>query len=596
MPKQIELSEINHQAYQGRPIDNSSFVGAAQQLVEAGAFIAERSAFKQLEQGVASLEQAYVNEKESDRLAFASVKDQLASGNLGDEDTRELQTQAVKLASKLRQGGSSLDYVTKLQVATKQAKMRAPWAADKLEATFQRYVGSEGASAIYSDYQASQKLQQQYQQQLLADASEMGLHPSDPYLEEKVMQGKSEAYKLNMRTKQLQAAGAEDELLSREVINTSYTAIDNQVESVASGIIAQYGSLDNIPTEQKAFYIQQLMQLQNNSRLSVESALTKRNILKTDKDHLNSMASSMGNKISMMLDVLNGKLSADVMKNGLAIAENKEMLDLYKTDPSLFKAVQLGKQLQGQSFQSQIFNNQTNSQLIKWIKGGEAPANPEDRARVVGKMSKIIADPEIEPEAANIIGSVIIDTLDRGVKSPGSLSSEDRDILIDSYRNPKAKQYFDSDPNAIPVLERAIQYKMYQELPSILKKRYSQEELKQVQASVATSGAVSFQPVQVAGGDFARAQIIASELNKAVAPKVNKTLQTWSAYSADVGAIKLNPYAKLRNVMQVIGASEVEITSSQTKPEAVESPVKGVQQTKVRRIVRDADGNFRDAE
>lgn len=595
MPKQIELSQVNYQAQQSRPIDNSAFVSAAEGVINAGAFVAEQSAFKQLSQDVASLEQSYVNERSADQQAFADVRAQLAVGN-SDADTKELQAQAVKLASKLRQGGNSLDYVTKLQVATKQAKMRAPWAADKLEATFQKYVGSEGASAIYSDYQSSQKLQQQYQQQLLADASEMGLHPADPFLEEKVMQGKADAYKLKTKMAQLQAGTMEDEVLSRDIITTSYKTADNQIESVVSAVYSQFGDLNSIPVEQKSAYVQKLLHLRNNMGLYTAEALGKHNITKVDREHLNSMQATFNNKVDALIQAVNGELDANIFAKGMSITENKELLSLYNASPSLFNAVTLGTRMQGSSFLGQVFDSQTTAGLVNWIKTSEIPKDQRVRSGAIGRLSQIMADPKADAEASEIVGSTIIDALDKGVRSPSSMSAKERDMLIDAYRNPKAKQYFDKDKNALPVLERAVTYKMWQELPGVLKDRYDAQELKQVQANVATNGQMTFSPLKVSGGNFEKAQAIAKELNAAVAPKYNKVLQTWAAYSGDQSKITLNPYAKLRNTMPVVGAQDVELPVNTQSYMQQAEPVEQDTQPKVRRIIRRSDGSLGDAE
>ena len=588
MPQQIDLNQIQYQAAQVRPVDNSAFVNATSNLIDAGALLQERSAFKSLQKDVSSLEQDYQNEKQADATAFADVRAQLANGTKADSDTAELQAHAVKLANKLRQGGNSLDYVTKLQLATKQAKMRAPWAADKLEATFQQYVGSEGSSMIYTDYQASQKLQQQYQQQLLSDASEMGLHPADPFLEQKVLQGKAEAYKLKTDMQKMQAVGASDELVSRSVINASITGVDNQIESVISAAVAQYGSLDMVPVEQQAMYVQQLAQLKANARLSIENSVTRSGLIKPDKEHLNSMVASLTSKVDLMTDMLNGKVSSDIIKNGYSIAENGVMLDLYNKDVNLFKAVSLMAKAPNAPFSSSVQNAKLGGQMINFI-NGEYPTDTKERNATVSAITSAMQHKDTAPETQEQLGSAIVDALDKGVRSPGTMTVADRDILIDAYRNPRNKPVFDKDPKSLQVLERAVQHKMHKEIPDVLKSRYEPTDLKQVQATVSTNGALQFVPLKTDGGDFDRASAIASELNKHVAPKVNKTLDTWSAYSGAQGKITINPYAKLRNIMPVLGVEDVVIQQPQraAAPQAAPAP----EQPKVRRVVRKADGS-----
>jgi hypothetical protein len=590
MPQQIDLNPIQYQAAQVSPVDSSAFVQATGQLIDTAAFIAERSAFQHLQKDVSALEQSYQNDKQADAKAFADVRAKLAEGSEKDADTAELQAQAVKLAAKLRQGGNSLDYVTKLQLATKQAKMRAPWAADKLEATFQKYIGSEGSSMIFTDYQASQKMQQQYQQQLLADASEMGLHPADPYLEEKVMQGKAEAYKLNMRTKQLAAAGAEDEVMSREVINTALTGMDNQVESVVSVAVEQFGSLDAVPVEQKTAYLQQIRQFQANARLYIEGAVTRRGLLKYDKEHLSGVLSAFNSKLKLIEESLSGKVSSEIFKDGLSAAENATMLDLYGKDPALAKAILLMSKAPTGEFSTKIMNNKLAESTIRFIQN-EYPADAKERAATIDAVTRGLQAKETPPEVQAQFGSAIVDALDKGVRSPGTMTVADRDMLINAYRNPKAKQYFDTDPAAIPVLERAVQYKMYQEIPGVLRERYDAAELKQVQANVSTDGTVTFVPLQVAGGDFERARSIASELNSKLAPNINNTLNTWAAYSGEQGKITINPYSKLRNIMPVLGVEDVVLDRQQSQSESQPAPVID-NKPSVRRVLRGPDGSF----
>ncbi len=586
MPQQVDLNQPSYQAARVAPVDNSVYLEPLAQAAEAGFDIAEKRTFDLLQQDVAKLEQGYRSDKQATQQAFADVKSQLAAGNQPDNEVADLQAQAVKLAAKLRQGGNNLDYVTKLQLAAKQAKMRTPWAADKIEATFQRYVGSEGSSQIYTDYQVNQKMQQQYQSQLISAASEMGLHPADPYLEEKVMQARGEAYKLNARMRQLEAAGAEDEVLSRELINSSVNSIDNQTESVVSALVEQYGGLDRVPPELREKYVQQIRQLKANARSSVERLLSDNGLIKRDKEHLGSMMSNLNNKLDLLEDTLTGKLSADIATNNLSIAEDGTMLELYKKSPGLFKALMINNKAPNAQFTSQIEANRLGQEVANFIRG-EYSQDPKVRSSVIGTIGSAMTAKTTEPEAIDQLGQSVITALEKGTVSPGSMTEADRDKLIDLYRNPQARKYFESDPQAIPVLARALEYKLHQAIPTAIKQRYDAKVLQQVQANTDKSGKVSFVLNPDTQGDVSEAYNAIEELNRAIAPAINKAVDTWATYSANQGKISFDPYRKLQGVMKVNGLSDITLPQAEVSQPVKQQPVGGV-----RRVVRRPDGTL----
>lgn len=223
--------------------------------------------------------------------------------------------------------------------------------------------------------------------------------------------------------------------------------------------------------------------------------------------------------------------------------------------------------------------------MINFI-NGEYPTDAKERNATVSAITSAMQHKDTAPETQEQLGSAIVDALDKGVRSPGTMTVADRDILIDAYRNPRNKPVFEQDPKSLQVLERAIQHKLYQEIPSVLKERYEPTELKQVQANVAPSGAVQFVPLRAEGGDFDRARAIASELNKHVAPRVNKALDTWAAYSGAQGKITINPYTKLKGLMPVLGVEDV-VIQRQTSPQQTSQPAS---KPAIRRVVRKADG------
>jgi hypothetical protein len=587
MPQQIDLNPIQYQAPQTRPVDSTGIVQSLGQAVDTAAFVVEQSAFKSLQNNVAKLEQDYQAEKQADAQAFADVRAKLADGQ-ADADVAGLQAQAVKLAAKLRQGGNSLDYVTKLQLATKQAKMRAPWAADKLEATFQKYVGSEGSSMIYTDYQASQKMQQQYQQQLLADAGEMGLHPADPFLEEKVLQAKAEAFKLKRETQQLQALGAKDEVMSRPIINNALTSIDNSIESVVSGLREQYGDLNNIPQNERAGYLQQIIQLQANARLQMENAATRNGLLKIDKEHLNNSVNALNSKAELLKGIISGKVSADILKDGLSIAENGVLINMSQDRPDLFNVFTLMKEVKDPTFSSQALNNKKVKQFVEYMDGIYSK-DPADLSQNVQMSTSVLKNSKIDQQSHDKVADAVIQALEAGVKSPSLMSAEDRDNLISTYKNPRTKAYFDQHPEAVRVLEEAVLYKTHKEIPTALKKQYSTAELQSVQANVSANGQVNFVPLQGGGISFDKARDIASQLNRVIAPNINTTVRTWHAYTSQQGRTKVNPYEGLVKVMPVSGVESVTFEAPKTGqlPTTSEPSQPGV-----RRVIRREDGSL----
>lgn len=585
MARQIDLSPINYQPSQASVINNSSLLDLGAQAAKVGAYVGEQRAISSLQTNIVDLESQYQQDKHADQQALATVKEQLSNAG-NDVDTAELQTQAVKLAAKLRQGGSSLDYVTKLQVAAKQAKMKAPWASDKIEAIFQKHIGSEGASMIAMDYQASVKAAEQYQQQLLRDASDMGLHPSDPYLEEKVLQNKAAAYKLKTDTARLKQQGAEDALLSRGLALNAVTAVDQQIESGIAANVAQFGSLNNMPMEQKQAYIQQLQALSGNARLQVEHFLLQQGVVNFDKDHVNSLVSDLQNKAKLTIDMINGNVDSEIAKNGLGLAENRTMLDLYNKDPGLFKALMLYNKAPSGPFATQAEGAKIATRAAKFIEG-EMPTDKKERTATINAVTAPLKSPDVDEDTKTKIGAAVVDALDKGIRNPDLMSAQDRDLLINSYRDPKTKAIFDKDPKAVPTLERAIQHKMINELPGAIQSKFDRGILKQVQMNVNPNGTVNFIPIRRSNrGDFEKAKETADILNRAIAPNINQTMQTWSAYSGDQGKISFNPFDRFRTLMVVDGDMNVEVQPS-PKPQAP-SPTKPT--SGIRKIVIGPDG------